>query len=108
MKSFYVRTKRRYVQIHINQILYAIADGHHTKIVTDYGEFLPFLDLGKLEAKLPKERFFRINRSTIVNMEKIIAFDPEQVLLKGISFSFGDQYYRTFKDRIVLLQQDDG
>lgn len=106
-KSFYVRTKHRFVRIEIDDILYALADGHHTKIVTENTEVSPFIMLGKLEMHLPKDRFFRVNRSTLVNLDRIIAFDKDNVLLKGIAFSFGNDHYRKFRDTITLIQQED-
>ena len=58
-------------------VLYFKAENIYSKVFTDRMEFFCDLSLGVLEEGLPKNRFFRIHRSYIVNLGKINKIDRE-------------------------------
>lgn len=58
-------------------VLFCKAENVYSKVFTDRGDFFCDLSLGVLEEGLSKNRFFRIHRSYIVNLDKINKIDRE-------------------------------
>ncbi len=52
-------------------IFYIIASGYYAEIYTSSGKYMLRESLSNLEEQLPKIRFFRIHRSTIVNLDEV-------------------------------------
>lgn len=52
-------------------IFYIIASGYYAEIYTSSGKYMLRESLSNLEEQLPKNRFFRIHRSTIVNLDEV-------------------------------------
>ncbi|MGE4542951.1 MAG: LytTR family transcriptional regulator DNA-binding domain-containing protein [Pedobacter sp.] len=53
------------------EIVFIKAENIYSQVLTVDGEFFCDLSLGVLEAGLSRERFFRIHRSYLVNLEKV-------------------------------------
>jgi DNA-binding LytR/AlgR family response regulator len=58
-------------------VLYFKAENVYSKVVTAKGEFFCDLSLGVLEEGVPRNCFFRIHRSYIVNLDKVSKIDRE-------------------------------
>ena len=104
---FFIHLKRRFVRIDVKDIRYAIAVAHHVKICADQGVFIPHLSLKQLETVLPGDSFSRVNRGTLVALNRIISFDKDEVVLKDVRFSFSDKYRKELENKItVMLHQE--
>ena len=104
---FFVHLKRKFIRIDIKDICYAVAVAHHVKICADQGTFIPHLSLKQLETILPGESFCRVNRGTLVALNRIISFDKDEVVLKDVRFSFSDKYRKELESKItVMLHQE--
>jgi DNA-binding LytR/AlgR family response regulator len=57
--------------VHVNDVLYLKAEDNYTTLVTEEGEFLLRLSIKELEGQLNPETFWRIHRSTLVNMTHV-------------------------------------
>lgn len=66
------------------EIVFVKAENIYSQVITAGGEFFCDLSLGVLEAGLNRERFFRIHRSYIVNLDKVkkVARDDNVVSLQ--------------------------
>ncbi|MCZ8109078.1 MAG: LytTR family transcriptional regulator DNA-binding domain-containing protein, partial [Burkholderiales bacterium] len=53
------------------QVLRVHSDGHYTRVVTADGERFCNLGIGDLEARLDPERFFRVHRTHILNLDAV-------------------------------------
>ena len=104
---FFIHLKKKYVRIAVDEIRYVLSLDHHVKIVTDHGIYIPFLTIKQLEKILPPEQFCRVNRSTLVALNRIISFDRQTVTLKDGVFSFSDKYRKLIETRIRLLWSKD-
>ena len=58
-----------------NSIAYAKADGNYAKIVTFEDENLVLESLLSLERRLSQYNFFRVDRSTVVNLSMVYRLD---------------------------------
>lgn len=105
--SFFIHLKKKYVRIGITEIRYVLSLDHHIKIVTDHGIYIPFLTIKQLEKILPADQFCRVNRSTLVALNRIVSFDRQTVTLKDGVFSFSDKYRKMMEARIRLLWNAD-
>ncbi|MET0462009.1 MAG: LytTR family DNA-binding domain-containing protein, partial [Chitinophagaceae bacterium] len=106
-QSFFIHLKKKYVRIGIDEIRYVLSLDHHVKIVTDHGIYIPFLTIKQLEKILRPEQFCRVNRSTLVALNRIISFDRHTVTLRDGVFSFSDKYRKLMEARIRLLWNAD-
>lgn len=66
-----VKQGNKTVLIEPGNILYIIASGYYAEIYTTSGKFVLRESLNNLEEQLSKKLFFRIHRSTIVNMDQV-------------------------------------
>ncbi|PZR27307.1 MAG: hypothetical protein DI535_10790 [Citrobacter freundii] len=106
---FFIHLKKKFVRIDVKDIRYVLSVAHHIKICTDQGIFMPHLSLKQLETILPPESFSRVNRGTLVALDRIISFDKDEVLLKDVKFSFSDKYRKELENKItVMLHQEGG
>lgn len=66
-----VKQGNKTVLIDPKKILYIIASGYYAEIFTDSGKYVLRESLNNLEEQLNKSSFFRIHRSTIVNIRQV-------------------------------------
>lgn len=66
-----VKQGNKTVLIEPGNILYIIASGYYAEIYTTSGKFVLRESLNNLEEQLSKNIFFRIHRSSIVNMDQV-------------------------------------
>jgi len=77
----YVNVNRKLVKIHIPDIYLIEAKGDYIKIQTEEKNYIVHSTLKKIESKLPGELFFRVHRSFIINISKIIDIEDNSVLI---------------------------
>lgn len=76
--------KNRIVLVDIGSVSYIRSDGHYTWVQTAEGNYFCNLTIGDLEARLDPERFLRVHRSYLVNLDHAeqIVREEGKVLLK--------------------------
>ncbi len=57
--------------IAVDDVLYFHAEGKYTTLVCEQGEFLLRLSIRQLEEQLSTDQFWRIHRSTLINMKHV-------------------------------------
>lgn len=70
-------------QITIADILWVEAMGDYVKLITEEEKIVILSTMKALIAKLPKDKFLRIHRSYIVNLEKVDLFNSTSVEIAG-------------------------
>lgn len=100
---FFIRVDKKYVRVNYKDLLYVESVGNYVKLMTDVGIFLTPLTIKELEKLLPGEMFSRVNRGTIVAIDRIINFDKECVTLKTIRFSFSDKYRKALEAKVKII-----
>jgi DNA-binding LytR/AlgR family response regulator len=92
--------------ISVMDILYIEANGDYVLIYTDTGRFLKDKTMKYLETHLPVDRFVRIHRSFIINIDylvKLELYEKEmyQVQLKGgITLKTSNAGYKLLKQKL--------
>ncbi len=98
-----VRDRGRIVVLPVGRIRYIQSDGNYLELHTDEATYLVRATFKKMSRHLDPERFVRIHRSTVVNLEYVAEFRPRprgsyEVLLRdGTSLTLS----RTYRDQVL-------
>lgn len=107
--QFGVKHNGRLVLLNPEQIDYISAEGPYARIHTPARNYLIRERMKSLETRLGNHGFFRIHRSTIVNMERIDCLTPSlhgdyKVILKdGTSLELGRSRRRALTEQLELM-----
>ena len=73
-----VRIARQTVQLPLRKVLYATAQNHFVRIMTEEGECRAVYNFAQVEEKLcAQENFLSCNRGVIINMDKVLRFEED-------------------------------
>jgi two-component system LytT family response regulator len=61
------------------EVSHAELEGESVTVRTTGGQFLSALPLQKLEKRLPLERFARVHRCAVLNLEHMVRLEPNEV-----------------------------
>jgi two-component system, LytTR family, response regulator LytT len=95
----FVKSDYKMARISVNDIIYIEGMREYVRIHIDSGKSLmPLLTLRLLEEQLPADRFMRVHRSYIVNLEKIISVEQNRIVLNGkVYIPVSEQYKEPFQ-----------
>ncbi len=95
----YVKSDYKIVRIDIDKIIYIEAMSEYLRISCEDKDkpVIVLLSMKKIEEHLPSNKFMRIHRSFIINLDKISEIKKNHVVLNGdISLPIGDNYKDAF------------
>lgn len=95
-----VKSDYKSVKLMLNDILYIESANEYVKIYLVGGEMImTFMRLKNMENELPKSKFMRVQRSFIVNLEKIKAVEKNKIYIEHKkTIPIGDQYKESFQE----------
>jgi DNA-binding LytR/AlgR family response regulator len=96
----FIKSDYKIRRINFNDILYIEGLKDYVKVFVQYSP-KPVLSLTSqklLETKLPAEKFMRVHRSFIVNLEKIETIDRSRIVFGKEYIPVGDQYREKFQE----------
>ena len=96
----YVKSDLKMVKILISEIMYIESANEYIKIYLDSGDsIMTFMRLKNMETKLPENKFMRVQRSFIVNLEKIQSVEKNRIFVEQKEFiPIGQQYKERFQE----------
>ena len=97
----YVKSDYKIVRIDIEQICYIEAMSEYLRISCEEraNPVIVLLSMKKIEEFLPSNKFMRIHRSFIINLDKIVEVKKNHVVLSsGVSMPIGDNYKESFNN----------
>lgn len=104
-ERFLVRKPGGFVSVRADEVDWIEAQGNYVALHTGEGAHLLRETLSGLEQRLPEERFVRVRRTAIVNLERVAALRPWEkdehvvVLKNGVRLGVGP----TYKERLEVL-----
>ncbi len=101
MEFFFVKEQNEYSKVIIDDILYVKSLENYIQIITHDTTHTTLASLNFIENKLGN-KFMRIHRSYLVNLNHIDSFNNETVVVKGNELPIGGQYTEQFKSDFVL------
>jgi DNA-binding LytR/AlgR family response regulator len=102
-KELFVRSEYKLIRIELDKVLYIEGLKDYVKIYLSTKEqpVLTLMSLKTLEERLPSDRFMRIHRSFIINLNHILALERSQVLIGNERITIRDQYVEKFEKYIA-------
>lgn len=88
----YVKSDYKRIRIHLSDILYIEGLKDYVKIHMAEGHVVTLLSMKSLERYLPAERFLRVHRSFIVNMDHVAVIDRQGITIQGVNIPLSDSY----------------
>lgn len=101
--KLYVNIDRRLVKIDIPTIYVIEAKGDYIKIKTEQKNYIVHSPLKKIEEKLHQDKFLRVHRSYIINIDKIIDIEDNSVLIQQDVIPVSRSNRNELKRRLNLL-----
>jgi two-component system, LytTR family, response regulator LytT len=94
----FIKSGSRISKVILSDIIYIEGMREYVRIHLTSGKALmPLISLHHLEEQLPDERFMRVHRSYIVNLEKISAIENNRIVFEGnVYIPVSDQYKEFF------------
>jgi DNA-binding LytR/AlgR family response regulator len=100
VNSISVKVDGYFIDIELDQLLYAQSFGNYVKLHTIKRTYLASITTTELEKLLPEKNFMRIHKSYIVAIDKIEDADKDFVLIKKEKLPIGITYKRELTDRL--------
>jgi len=98
----FVKSDYRTVRVSVNDIIYIEGMREYVRIHLESSKpLMPLISLKLLEEQLPSDRFMRVHRSYIVNLQKIITIEHNRIVFDGkVYIPVSDQYKEKFNKHI--------
>ncbi|MDC8004560.1 LytTR family DNA-binding domain-containing protein [Aureisphaera galaxeae] len=97
---FFVKTNRKMVKVHFNDILFTESYGEYVKIYTQDDMILALQTTGFMETVLPQKDFIRIHRSHIVNLNHILVIEGNLVTIASHKLTISKRMKDAFMEKI--------
>ena len=88
----YFKVEKSLQKIFIKDIIFIESLKNYIKVKTTEREIIVYKSISSIQESLPKEKFLRVHRSYIVNLDFIDSFSPSKLDLKGITIPIGRKY----------------
>lgn len=100
IKSIFVKSEYKLIQIELKDILYIEGLKDYVKIYEEGASkpILSLMSMKSLEDMLPPSRFIRVHRSFIVQKDKIRVVDHSRIVFGKTYVPIGDSYKQQFQD----------
>jgi len=102
-ESVFIKSNKKTYQVKFSDIVYIEGLGDYIKIYTEKTHLVTNFSMKKMEELLPENEFYRIHKSHIVNLKKIVAIEGNMVELPNIKLTIGSNYRTEFFNRISKI-----
>lgn len=101
-ENIFVKSDYKIIKIKLDDILYIESANEYIKIILENGESVTtFMRLKHMEENLPKDRFMRVHRSFIIQLNKIKAVEKNRAMITAkVHIPIGEQYKDIFQQYI--------
>ena len=98
INSLFIKADYKMVRMDINAILYMESQNEYVRIFSeDKKPIMTLISMKALEEQLPADKFMRVHRSYIINLQKITAIANNRIIYgKDIFIPIGNQYKEKF------------
>lgn len=106
-ECIFVKSEYKLIRIYLSEIKYIESSNEYIQIHLINGEpITTLIRLKVIEEQLPKEKFMRVHRSFIVNLDKVKVIERNRIVFDHHTFiPIGEQYkdsFQTFIDKTFL------
>lgn len=100
----FVKSNLRNRKIFLKNLNYIEALGDYVRLVTDEDSFMVLSTLKGFEEQLPKNRFVRIHKSYLVNLEKVDHYNSREINIKGQKLPLSRTKKEIFREAVNAFQ----
>ena len=93
----FVRSDRSDVKLFFDKVIALEAMKDYTKIVVKENSYMVHGNISSFIKKFPKDKFIRIHRSTVINVDFITSFEGSTVNLERNHYTIGGKYMSDIK-----------
>ncbi len=101
----FVKSERRYFKVNYEDILFIQGLKDYVIIQTGDKRIITKMYLRTIHELLPPKMFFRINKSYIVNLDRIDSFDNKDVFIGEHEIGIGNTYREDFFKIVISYKQ---
>lgn len=94
---FFVKCNNVFEKVNYSDVLFVEAMQNYCIIHTHQRKLIAYLTLAGLEEKLPADRFLKVHKSFIINLEKVTALDGSEIIIQASRVPIG----RSLKEDVV-------
>jgi two-component system LytT family response regulator len=98
----FVKSERRFFKVNFKDILFIEGLKDYVIIQLNDQRIITKMNLKTIHELLPKEIFFRINKSYIANTTHIESFDNNDIFIKNYEIAIGNSYREAFFSEYVM------
>jgi DNA-binding LytR/AlgR family response regulator len=99
----FIRDKGGLLKIKFSDILFLEADSNYTSIHLSTTKYTLRSTLKNAEDQLPVERFFRIHKSFIINLQEITKIDSSTVIIGKTALPIGRIYLEPLMKKLTIF-----
>jgi two-component system LytT family response regulator len=99
----FVKVDTKLVRVDFADVHYVEALGDYVHLVTSRGKLIVYSTMRAIEEKFPAQRFMRVHRSFIINIDYVQALEDNSLLLKDKYIPIGQTYTRGLLQRLNKL-----
>ncbi|WP_256013591.1 LytR/AlgR family response regulator transcription factor [Desertivirga xinjiangensis] len=102
---------KKFVKVKYDEIIYVEASLNYISLIMEQEKHLAYLTMKEIEENLPCEKFIRVHKSYIVNINKIRAVDGNQVFLNNgeriiIGASYRNNFHLKLNERLLKTKRN--
>lgn len=94
--SIVIMSDRRYCKIPFKNIQYIEGIKDYVVVHTEQEDYVTWLNLKTMHAKLPPQNFVRVSKRFVVNHDAVVSYDSTTVYLKDVEIALGKAYQSDF------------
>ncbi len=99
----FFKENNSYHNVNADDVMYIEALGDYVTVVTKSRKFTLLTTMKQIEQKLPEDKFVRVHRSFIINIDKIDTFDGSMLVVDKKLISIGKSYKNVITSRLNLI-----
>ena len=99
----FVKVDNKLVRVDFADIYYVEALGDYVHLVTTRSKLIVYSTMRAIEEKFPPQRFVRVHRSFIINIDYVQALEDNSLLIKEKYIPVGQTYMRSLLQRLNKL-----
>lgn len=98
---FFVKCDGKLERIVFDDLLYIEAMANYVTLYTPHKKSIAYLTMKGIEEQLPANKFLKVHKSHIVNIDKIKSIEGSMLDLGDIKITVGQSFYETVMDRLL-------
>lgn len=83
--DIYIKCEGKFRKVFLKDIIYIKSEKNNISIFTESDRINTIYTLSDIETSLPKGQFIRVHKSYIICLDKIVAIDGEEIILKKVN-----------------------